>query len=75
MVLGTFSGTVVTVFLADCSGGFVRGQSNEVRSAPRDARLVDLNRDGALDLILISVGDVRVLLGDGHGAFSDHYLL
>src|SRR5262249_12948719 len=37
---------------------------------PRDAKLVDLNADGFVDIVTLGVGFVKVYLGTGLGSFA-----
>ena len=70
----TVAGTsaVVATFLSNGAGGFTAAGTVVIPAAPKQVLIADMNRDGALDLILTCRGtsQVQVLLGTGSGTFS-----
>ena len=63
--------SALTVLLGDGRGGFT-----EANGSPFDFGtslfhfvVVDVDRDGTMDVVATSGASIRVLLGDGHGAF------
>ncbi len=68
-----FGGTV-TIVLGDGNGGFDGGQDFGVDGSPVGLvapKAPDLNKDGNIDLAVLSPNTVRLLRGNGDGTFSD----
>ncbi len=78
IVLIEHSSYEVSIFLGDGTGSFTRGPQPSVQTYDGSsahthyAAIVDLNRDGNLDVLTSSANDnvVCVLLGDGKGGFA-----
>jgi hypothetical protein len=69
--LGSFTYTM-QVHLGDGSGAFVLSGGFDVSTfgGMYALRLLDLDEDGALDVVLEQAGQLRVCLGDGAGGFA-----
>ena len=82
IVTTNLDGDSVTVLLGDGQGGFREAPGSPFRTvpAPWEVNIVDVNRDGKLDLVIIPYdrdaktrggeANVTVLLGDGTGRFA-----
>ncbi|MCK6446031.1 MAG: VCBS repeat-containing protein [Planctomycetes bacterium] len=66
------AGSALDLLRSDGVGGFLPASSIAVGSWQDGAALGDWDGDGALDLVvsLPTLGQVRLLLGDGHGGFA-----
>ncbi len=60
----------LSVLLAEADGGWGAGTPPALITGAEDLILVDLDRDGHLDLVSAYRGDLRTALGDGMGGFS-----
>jgi FG-GAP-like repeat len=68
-----FGGGNVSVLLGDGEGGLHRAPAGEfqINSPASDLAAADFNRDGRLDLVVLTArGGALALLGDGQGGFS-----
>jgi hypothetical protein len=60
----------VSVLLGQAAGGFAAAVTYASGSSPREVVLADVNRDGRLDVVLVSSTGVNVLLGTGTGTLG-----
>ncbi len=62
----------LTVLLGDGRGGFVEATGSPFDSGGKafQAAVIDVNRDGKMDVIAAGGETVRLLLGDGRGGFA-----
>ncbi len=71
------SGGTVSVFLGNAAGNFVAQGTYLVTDHPASVALVDLTRDGRLDIVVTdsAAGTVSVLVNQGNGTFgaATHY--
>ena len=69
------NGTILNqVYVNDGSGVFSKAPSSQTGMTPdstQDILLLDVNRDGALDIVVANVGDKRLYINDGLGTFTE----
>jgi cysteine-rich repeat protein len=73
--LAILSGDLIALQLGDGAGGFAAGISVDIARDSLDLELVDVDRDGNLDLATVSnFDDIRIAVGDGNGGFDLNFI-
>jgi hypothetical protein len=61
----------ITVEIGDGNGGFTNEAETSIAQVPSDIELVDFNRDGMMDYVVVDGFNLLALKGDGKGHYSD----
>ncbi len=74
LAVTNFSSNNVSILLGDGTGGFAQAPGSPVAAGtrPYEVAIGDFNADGIADLAVTNqpTGNVSILLGDGHGGFT-----